>query len=115
MLELVQDFRLSPGELNVIIQDQIRKSPDIQSITILSIDGLPIVSTSSKEEEIYSAMAAASMSLSERVLITLQRGKVQDVMISGSDGFVMTRCAGENAIFSITARGHKNYGLVRVK
>lgn len=114
MLELVQDVRLSPEELNVIIQDQIRKSPDIQSITILSIDGLPIVSISRKEEEIYSAMAAASMSLSERVLRALQRGKVQDVMISGSDGFVMIRCAGENAVVSITARGHKNYGLVRV-
>ena len=114
MLELVQDVRLSPEELNVIIQDQIRKSPDIQSITILSLDGLPIVSTSSKEEEIYSAMAAASISLSERVLTTLQRGEVKDIMISGSKGFVMIRSAGENAVVSITARGYKNYGLIRV-
>ncbi|MFX0182421.1 MAG: roadblock/LC7 domain-containing protein [Candidatus Hodarchaeota archaeon] len=114
ILELAHDVRLSPEELNVVIQDQISKSPDIQSITILSTDGLPIASTSSKEEEIYSAMAAASISLSERVLTTLQKGKVQDVMISGSNGFVMIRSAGENAVVSITARGHKNYGLVRV-
>ncbi|MFX0171178.1 MAG: roadblock/LC7 domain-containing protein [Candidatus Hodarchaeota archaeon] len=57
----------------VIIQDHINKSPDIQSITILSTDELPIVSTSSKEEEIYSAMAAANINLSERVLRELQR------------------------------------------
>jgi predicted regulator of Ras-like GTPase activity (Roadblock/LC7/MglB family) len=114
MIDTVQEVRLSPKELEVIIQDYISKSPDIQSITILSTDGLPIVSTSSKEEEIYSAMAAASISLSERVLTELQRGEVKDIMISGSKGFVMIRSAGENAVISITAKGCKNYGLIRL-
>lgn len=114
MLDTVQEIRLSPKELEVILQDYLTKSPDIQSITILNIDGLPIVSTSSKEEEIYSAMAAASITLSERVLTELQRGEVRDIMISGSKGFVMIRSAGENVVISITAKGHKNYGLIRL-
>ncbi|MFX0174344.1 MAG: roadblock/LC7 domain-containing protein [Candidatus Hodarchaeota archaeon] len=105
---------MSPKELEVILQDYLDKSPDIQSITILSTDGLPIVSTSSKEEEIYSAMAAASISLSERVLKELRRGDVRDIMISGSKGFVMIRSAGENVVISITATGYKNYGLIRL-
>jgi predicted regulator of Ras-like GTPase activity (Roadblock/LC7/MglB family) len=109
-----QEHRITLQELTTILEEQLRKATGIQSITVLSPDGLPIASTLLEREHITSAMAAASLGLSERVVETLNRGKMEEIMISGNQGFVVIRAAGKNAAISITAKEAINHGFARI-
>lgn len=114
VIDASQEINSRDQELKVLLESYRVKSSSIQAITVVSPDGLPIASTSDDEEVVIAAMTAASQSLSERVLITLERGNMQEIMLTGEQGFVVILSAGKNAVVSITANDHKNIGLVRV-
>lgn len=57
-------YRITTQVLTTILEEQLEKSTEIQAITILSPDGLPITFTTVKREQMISAMAEASISLS---------------------------------------------------
>ncbi|UCE12707.1 MAG: roadblock/LC7 domain-containing protein [Candidatus Heimdallarchaeota archaeon] len=115
MIDASQDISTRSQELKELLENFMAKSSSIQAITVVSPDGLPIASTSDDEEEVViAAMTAASQSLSERVLTTLERGDMREIMLTGEHGFVVILNAGLNAVVSITAKDHKNIGLVRV-
>ncbi|MFX1516293.1 MAG: roadblock/LC7 domain-containing protein [Promethearchaeota archaeon] len=114
MIELSQTTTTRIEELDAILDKYLKKSPSIQAITVVSPDGLPIASTSDENETVIAAMTAASQSLSERVLTELERGNMQEIMLTGEEGFVVILNAGENAVVSFTASDSKNIGLVRV-
>ncbi|MHA2226145.1 MAG: hypothetical protein ACXAC8_13120 [Candidatus Hodarchaeales archaeon] len=48
-------------------------------------------------------MTAASHALSTRILSELKRGNMQEIMLTGDEGFVVIFKAGENGVLSITA------------
>ncbi len=114
MIDISKETSSRDQEIDAILAKFADKSPSIQVITVVSLDGLPIASTSDEEETVIAAMTAASQSLSERVLSQLQQGEMKEVMLTGNLGFVVIQSAGENAVVSITANDSKNMGLVRV-
>ena len=114
MIEISQTTTTRSKELDAILDKYLNKSPSIQAITVVSPDGLPIASTSDENETVIAAMTAASQSLSERVLSELNRGNMQEIFLTGDEGFVVILNAGENAVVSFTASDSKNIGLVRV-
>lgn len=59
-------------------------------------------------------MTAASQSLSELVLSELEKGNMQEIMLTGEEGFVIILNARENAVVIFTATDAISIGLVRV-
>ncbi len=114
LIETTPELSSKIDELNGILQNYLEKSPSIEIITVVSQEGLPIVSTSDDKDTIIAAMTAASQSLSERVLRELERGEMEEIILTGKEGYVIIRTAGDNGVVSVTAKDSKNYGLIRV-
>jgi predicted regulator of Ras-like GTPase activity (Roadblock/LC7/MglB family) len=89
-------------------------SPEIQASAIVSTDGLIIASAlpPNVEEDRVSAMAAAMLSLGERISSELKRGELDQVYIRGSEGYVMLMALGTDAVLSVMANKNAKLGLI---
>ena len=87
-------------------------NPDIQGSAIVSIQGLPICSTLSRDtnDEIVSAICAAILSISKHAVEELVCGKLKRILIQGVDGIIILQKAGENAILCILAKNNASLG-----
>ncbi len=101
-------------EIERILKEVQSRIPDLEGLAVVTRDGLPIASAlyTSTDEDRISAMTAASLSLSERVVIELERGNMEQVIITGSNGLVIIRDAGEHAVLVGIARVDAKLGLV---
>ena len=101
-------------EIERILKEVQSRIPDLEGLAVVTRDGLPIASAlyTSTDEDRISAMTAASLSLSERVVIELERGTMEQVIITGSNGLVIIRDAGEHAVLVGIARVDAKLGLV---
>ena len=88
--------------------------PDIEGLSVVTKDGLPIASALATpvDEDRISAMTAASLALSERVVAELERGTLDQIMIKGKDGMVIIMEAGEHAVLTGITRSDQRLGLV---
>ena len=101
-------------EIERILKEVQSRIPDLEGLAVVTRDGLPIASAlyTSTDEDRISAMTAASLSLSERVVIELERGNMEQLIITGSNGLVIIRDAGEHAVLVGIARVDAKLGLV---
>jgi len=101
-------------EIERILHEVQRRISDIEGVAVVTRDGLPIASLlhSDSDEDQISAMTAASLSLSERVVIELKRGIMEQVIISGSNGLIVIRNAGEYAVLVAIVSVKAKLGLV---
>ena len=58
------------------------------------------------------AMAAAMLSLGDRIVAELSRGTLEQTMIKGGDGYVLLIHAGHTAVLAVIARKDARLGLV---
>lgn len=102
------------AQIERVLREVQSRIPDLEGLAVVTKDGLPIASAlySSTDEDRISAMTAASLSLSERVVMELDRGKMEQVIISGSNGMVIIRDSGEHAVLVGIARLDAKLGLV---
>jgi hypothetical protein len=102
------------AQIERILREVQSRIPDLEGLAVVTKDGLPIASAlySNTDEDRISAMTAASLSLSERVVMELDRGKMEQVIISGSNGIVIIRDSGEHAVLVGIARVNAKLGLV---
>lgn len=91
----------------------LRSSSDVEAAAVVSADGLPMASALPQhiEEDRLGAMAAAMLSLGERASDTLGRGRLQQVFVEGSTGYVFLMAAGPAVLCAITRHAAK-IGLV---
>lgn len=89
-------------------------SADVEASAVVSMDGLIIASDlpAASQEDSVSAMAAAMLSLGERISNELGRGRLDQVYIRGAEGYVLLMPAGEDAVLTILARREAKLGLV---
>ena len=87
-------------------------NPDIQGSAFVSIQGLPICSTLSRDvnDEIVSAICAAILSVSERVVKELDRGDLKRILVEGDEGIIILSKVGEKAILCIVAKSDASLG-----
>jgi len=102
------------AQIERVLREVQSRIPDLEGLAVVTKDGLPIASAlySNTDEDRISAMTAASLSLSERVVMELDRGKMEQVIISGSNGMVIIRDSGEHAVLVGIARLDAKLGLV---
>lgn len=101
-------------QIERLLREVQSRIPDLEGLAVVTKDGLPIASAlqTSTDEDKISAMTAASLSLSERVVIELERGVMEQLIITGSSGLVIIRDAGPHAVLVGIARPNAKLGLV---
>lgn len=96
------------------LRDLQVSSPDVEAAAIISVDGLSMASAmpGDIEEDRVAAMSAAMLSLGERIAGELGRGKLDQVYIKGTQGYVILMSVGEEAVLTVLARKDAKLGLI---
>jgi hypothetical protein len=96
------------------LRDLASGTPDVEASAVVSIDGLIMASalTAGIEEDRVSAMAAAMLSLGERIASELGRGQLDQVYIRGGSGYVILMSVGEEAVLTTLVREDAKLGLI---
>jgi len=101
-------------QLNRVLRSLKDGSPDVEACALISEDGLVIASALPQhvQEARVAGMAATLLSLGERAAGELGRGKLEQVLVRGDDGYaVMTRAGAGALLLALTTRDAK-LGLV---
>ncbi len=100
--------------LSTVLKDLNGTSADIEASGIISVDGLMIASLlpAGMDEDRVGAMTAAMLSLGDRISEELTRGKLEQVLIKGSKGYVLMTHAGAEAVLTVLARSNAKLGLL---
>ncbi|UCG90803.1 MAG: roadblock/LC7 domain-containing protein [Candidatus Heimdallarchaeota archaeon] len=101
-------------EIERILHELQSRIPDLEGVAVVSREGLSIASAlfTTVDEDRIGAMTAASLSLSDRIVLELERGIMDQVIITGTDGLVIIREAGEHAVLVGIAKTNAKLGLV---
>lgn len=101
-------------EIQRVLKSMDDGTPGVEASAIVSVQGLPIVSAMPKgvDDSIIAAMSAAILGVSERATRELTRGKLQQILIQGDEGYVILKRAGEDALLAVMARSDSNLGMI---
>lgn len=96
------------------ILESLNRSIDVDASAVISTDGLSIASllSAAMDEDRVGAVAAAMLSLGDRIAVELARGKLEQAMIKGTGGYVLLIHAGHHAVLAVIARPEARLGLV---
>ncbi|MCF6191345.1 MAG: roadblock/LC7 domain-containing protein [Cocleimonas sp.] len=100
--------------INSILSDLNGSSADIEASAVLSTDGLMMDSLlpAGMDEDRVGAMSAAMLSLGDRTSIELERGKLEQVLIKGDNGFILMTYAGPDAVVTVLTKPEARLGLI---
>ena len=96
------------------LRDLQASTPSIEASAVVSVDGLIMASAlpADTDEDRISAMSAAMLSLGDRIASELNRGSLERVHISGSNGIIVLMAVGEEAVLTVLARKDAKLGLI---
>lgn len=96
------------------LRDLQAGTPDIEASAVVSVDGLIMASSlpGGVDEDRISAMSAAMLSLGDRIADELNRGRLERVYISGTNGIIVLMAIGEDAVLTVLARKTAKLGLI---
>ena len=102
------------NQLTLRLREMQISTSDIIASSIVSLDGLTIASAMpvDMEEERVAAMAAAMLSLGDRISLELGRGELNEVYIKGDQGYVLLTSVGERAVLTALVHENAKLGLI---
>ncbi len=102
------------NKLKYLLETISAENDEIQGSTIVSTQGLPIVSLLEKgaNDGIISAMSAAIQSVGARAAEELKRGKLKRILLEGDKGTMIMTAAGPNAILVTLAKADASLGVI---
>ncbi len=102
------------NQLTLRLREMQISTSDIIASSIVSLDGLTIASAMpvDMEEDRVAAMAAAMLSLGERISYELGRGELNEVYIKGDMGYVLLTSVGEVAVLTALVNEDAKLGLI---
>lgn len=103
-------------QLTDLLKQLKNEATDIKASAVVSRDGLPLGShlLAAEEAERVSAMSAAVLGVGERVVEEFKNGEFHEVLIKGSEGYVLFVSIGDEAILTVQTEKEANIGLVRL-
>ena len=104
-------------KLNVVLQNFVSGTSDVQGAALVTPDGLPLAAAlpGGMDEERVSAMSAAMLSLGERIGSELNRGSIDRIFVEGSQGYgILTSCS-EDAVFLVLADKAAKQGVIMLE
>lgn len=101
-------------KINLVLKEFIRKSSHIEAAAVMTRDGMPVVTCLKRDVDpgTLSAVSASLLSLAERTLADMKKGELQQVLIQGSEGFVLMVGVGTNAVLSIVSECDSKLGML---
>ncbi len=105
----------SRGEtLEGVLKELESSIPEIEACAIVSVEGLPIVSSlpADVDEAKLAAITAAMLTLGEKAAVELGKGNLEQVNVKGQDGWVLVVQAGMNACLTVSTTSNAKLGLV---
>jgi len=97
-----------------VLSDLNSSSVDITASAVISSDGLPIASMlqGNIDPDRVGAMSAALLALGNRTTKELLCGELEQVIVKGTDGYILLIQAGEDTVLGVTARESAKLGLI---
>ncbi|MGB3297737.1 MAG: roadblock/LC7 domain-containing protein, partial [Phormidesmis sp.] len=86
---------INTAQLDEIVRSFVTNTSHVQGAAVVTPEGLPIASTLPEglEETRAAAMAAAVMTIGDRIGDELQRGAMQHITLLGTQGYsILTLC-----------------------
>ncbi len=104
-------------KLGRIVCAFVTDTSHVQGAVLLTHEGLPIASMlpSGWDEPRSAAMAAAVMTIGDRIGTQLQRGDLQHIMLSGSQGYSILTLCGSEALFLVLASPAVKQGILMLE
>ena len=104
-------------QLDEIIRSFVTNTSHVQGAAIVTHEGLPIASTlpDGLEETRAAAMAAAVITIGDRVGDELHRGTMQHITLSGSGGYSILTLCGSEALFLVLASPEVKQGVLMLE
>ena len=104
----------TPETLDIILRKLLSAIPEVTAAAIVSVEGLPISSALAADidETRIAAMTAAILSLAERAIHEMNKGDFQEILIKGTDGYLLVLQAGRNAVLTVSTTPDIRLGLI---
>ena len=101
-------------QLNRVLRSLQSESPDVEACVLISEDGLVIASVLPQniQEMRVAGMSATLLSLGQRAAHELTRGKLQQVLIRGEQGYVVMVSVGNGTLLLVLTTREAKLGLV---
>lgn len=108
---------IDTDQLNEVIRTFVTSTLHVQGAALVTTEGLAIASTlpPGLEEGRAAAMAAAVVSIGDRISDELQRGTMQSVLLEGDQGYsILTLCTAET-LFLVLAGSEVKQGVLMLE
>lgn len=103
--------------LRPILKQLNSTSEHIEASAVMSRDGLSVSSVLGEgvDPDRLGAMCAALLGLADTTAKELGRGELRQVLIHGTEGFMLVTHVGKNAVLAVASRPGTNLGMVFVE
>lgn len=108
---------IDTAQLDEIIRSFVTNTSHVQGAAIVTHEGLPIASTLPEglEETRAAAMAAAVMTIGDRIGDELQRGAMRHITLLGAQGYSILTLCGSEAFFLVLASPEVKQGVLMLE
>ncbi len=102
------------GEISEILKSMKNESQDIEALSVVSLDGLPVASylPDGADEDRVAALSATIMSLGERAADELKKGSLKQTFIKGKNGYVIVQSIKNIAALMIVTNKNAKLGII---
>lgn len=108
---------IDSAKIQATLHSFVSGTSDIEGAALVTPDGLPLVTVlpNHMDEERVSAMAAALLSLGERIGSELLRGDIAQIALDGAEGYCILCNCGEEAVFLVLAARTVKKGILNLE
>ncbi|MGB9750074.1 MAG: roadblock/LC7 domain-containing protein [Caldisericia bacterium] len=109
---MIQDVNLIKEKFNKLLEND----KTVESLILISKDGLPISSTlSMEEEEKIAALSASLVMLGERAIEDFKKGEFEEIFAKGKDGYIFIYNISPNIALLGILNNEAKLGLIRLE
>ncbi len=101
-------------ELQEILKELEAEVPEIEASSVVAAEGLPIASALPNhiDDVRVAAMTAAMLNIGDRASMEFGKGELNQVIIKGADGYIISMAAGENAVLTVCTNPDARLGYL---
>ena len=113
----MSDAQAVDAKLRPILSQLNSTSGHIEASAVMSRDGLSVASVlgDGVDPDRLGAMCAALLGLADTTAKELNRGVLRQVLIHGSEGYMLVTHVGDNAVLAVASKPGTNLGMVFVE
>ena len=109
---MIQDVNLIKEKFNKLMEND----KTVESLILISKDGLPISSTlSMEEEEKIAALSASLVMLGERAIEDFKKGEFEEIFARGNEGYIFIYNISQNIALLGILTNEAKLGLIRLE